>query len=185
MNFSETFDASWTLFLDRDGIINVYLPDDYVKHPREFAFNDGACDAIRDLSKIFNRVVVVTNQRGVARGLMTLDDLQRVHEYMLGEIRAAGGRIDGIYFCPHDRDDNCACRKPKTGLALQAKEMYPDIDFKKSIIVGDSVSDMKFGENCGMRLAYVAGHDGEAYGDTPVFSSLADFRDSVIGKERT
>jgi D-glycero-D-manno-heptose 1,7-bisphosphate phosphatase len=184
MNFSETFDSSWTLFLDRDGIINVYLPDDYVKHPSEFSFNDGVLEALHDLSHVFGRIVIVTNQRGIARGLMTIDDLQRVHEFMLGEITAAGGRIDGIYFCPHDRDTGCTCRKPKTGLALQAKEAYPEIDFSKSIIVGDSVSDMKFGQNCGMMRAFVSGHDGETYEDVPVFISLADFRDSITGKER-
>jgi D-glycero-D-manno-heptose 1,7-bisphosphate phosphatase len=183
MNLSETFDSSWTLFLDRDGVINIHLPNDYVKHPHEFTFNDGVCEALRDLSHIFGRIVVVTNQRGISRGIMTVTDLQRVHRYMLDEIHAAGGRIDGIYFCPHDTDANCICRKPKTGLALQAKEMYPDIDFSKSIIVGDSVSDMMFGKNCGMILAYVSGHDGESYENVPVFTSLADFRNSITRKK--
>jgi D-glycero-D-manno-heptose 1,7-bisphosphate phosphatase len=177
----KNIDNSWTLFLDRDGVINVYLSDDYVKMVSEFAFNDGVLEALRDLSPVFGRIIVVTNQRGIARGLMSADDLNIVHDYMLKEIRGAGGRIDGIFHCPHDRTDNCECRKPKTGQAIQAKKMFPEIDFSKSIMLGDSFSDMGFGINCGMHLAYIPGHDGAEYKDTPIFSSLSDFSKYIIG----
>lgn len=143
-------DSSWSLFLDRDGVINKRLIDDYVKNTGEFEFLPGVVDAIAKFSKIFGKIFVVTNQRGIARGLMTEDDLQIVHDLMLKEIQKAGGRVDGIYFCPHDRNQDCGCRKPDVGMALKAKEEFPAVDFKKSIMVGDSTSDMEFGKNAGM-----------------------------------
>ncbi|MCS7308445.1 MAG: HAD-IIIA family hydrolase, partial [Aquificaceae bacterium] len=79
-----------------------------------------------------------------------LKDLEEIHNYMTLEIEKAGGRIDGVFFCPHDYEkEACYCRKPNIGLALQAKEVFPDIDFSKSIVVGDSVSDMEFAKRIG------------------------------------
>jgi D-glycero-D-manno-heptose 1,7-bisphosphate phosphatase len=177
----ERIDRTWTLFLDRDGVVNVYLPDDYVKNVGEFAFVEGAPEALRDLSKVFGRIVIVTNQRGIARGIMSEDDLTAVHEYMLGTIRSAGGRIDGIFHCPHDRNGGCDCRKPLPGLALQAKRKFPEIDFAKSIMLGDSFSDMELGKSCGMELAYIPGHDGPVRDDAQIFASLADFSRYITG----
>lgn len=143
-------DHSWSLFLDRDGVINKRLIDDYVKIPAEFEFLPGVPEAISKFSTIFGRIFVVTNQRGIARGLMTEDDLQIVHKLMLDDIKNAGGRIDKIYYCPHDRNQGCGCRKPDIGMALKAKQDYPEVDFSKAIMLGDSTSDIKFGENAGM-----------------------------------
>lgn len=149
-------DRSWTLFLDRDGVINKRLIDDYVKNIREFEFLPGVQEALAEFAKVFGRIFVVTNQRGIARGLMTEHDLHLVNEYMLAELQKAGGRIDKVYYCPHDRDENCGCRKPAIGMALKAKQDYPEIDFSKAIMIGDSPSDIEFGENAGMRTIYVA-----------------------------
>ncbi len=150
-------DKSWTLFLDRDGVINVRLIDDYVKNIGEFEFMPGVPEAIAKLSKIFGRVFVVTNQRGIARKLMTIEDLRQVNDYMLDGVKKAGGRINRIYFCPHDRNEGCGCRKPDTGMALQAKKEFPEVDFKKSIMVGDSTSDLEFGKNAGMYTVHING----------------------------
>src|ERR1035441_2519540 len=90
-------DKSWTLFLDRDGVINLHYPNDYVKTWDEFYFLEGVLDAFRNLSSVFRRIIVVTNQQGVGKELMSHDDLQFIHTEMLKEIRKHGGRINAIY----------------------------------------------------------------------------------------
>ncbi len=148
-------DRTWSLFLDRDGVINKRLIDDYVKNIAEFQFLPGVIEAVAGLSGIFGKIFIVTNQRGIAGGLMSIEDLGRVHGFMLGEIEKAGGRIDKIYFCPHDRDENCGCRKPDIGMALKAREDFPEVDFSKSVMVGDSASDLEFGEKAGMVAVHI------------------------------
>ena len=150
----------WTLFLDRDGVINERLHGDYVKTPDEFKFIDGVLRAISKLAKTFDRIIVVTNQQGIGKGLMTVDDLTIIHDLMISEIEKAGGRIDSIYFCPHLEEENSPCRKPNTGMAMLAQQDYPEIDFRKSIMVGDGLHDMEFGRQSGMITAYLgADHD--------------------------
>ena len=149
------------LFLDRDGVINTRIPGAYVTQPAEFIFCDGAVAAIALLTAVFDRIVVVTNQAGVGKGLMTSADLDRVHEKMLDTIAAAGGKIDAVYYCPNKPADKAPCRKPETGMALQAKADFPEIDFETSWIVGDSASDMKFGKKMGMKTALVTGKTEE------------------------
>jgi len=143
-------DKTWSLFLDRDGVINKRLMDDYVKSIKEFEFLPEAAEAFKIFSEKFGRVFIITNQRGIARKLMTVEDLTSVHDFMVQKIKQAGGKVDGIYYCPHDRNQNCGCRKPDIGSALKAQKDFPEVDFKKSIMVGDTSSDIQFGENAGM-----------------------------------
>ena len=143
-------DTSWTLFLDRDGVINKKLEGDYVKSIDEFEFLPSTLEAIKLFSSRFHRVVVVTNQQGISKRLMTEDDLHKVHQHLLQEIQNFGGRIDAIYHAPQLAEENSNMRKPNIGMALQAKEEFPSIDFKKSIMVGDSTSDMEFAQNANM-----------------------------------
>lgn len=150
------FDNSWTLFLDRDGVINNKIPNDYVRNWTDFHFEAGALTALKLLSKIFDRIIVVTNQQGIGKGLYSPFDLDKIHIDMLDLVKKAGGRIDSIYYCPNLAKENPPCRKPNTGMAFEAKADYPEIDFKKSVMVGDSVSDIEFGKNLGMYLVYVA-----------------------------
>ncbi|HNX58638.1 MAG TPA: HAD family hydrolase [Spirochaetota bacterium] len=180
--YGYSIDKSWTLFLDRDGVINVRLVDDYVKSPDEFTFTDGTLQALQLLSDLFGRIIIVTNQRGIARGLMTEDDLTSVHAAMTRDISRAGGRIDAIYHCPHDTSAACLCRKPAIGMALRAKEDFPEIDFSRSIMAGDSRSDMAFGENAGMKCVYVS-PDGSLYEgcNHPSVTSLLDFTLNISG----
>lgn len=147
-------DKQWTLFLDRDGVINVETPGSYVTTWEEFIFCDGAKEALNTLSDIFGNIIVVTNQRGVGRGIMTMDALREISGNMKTEIRTAGGRIDRIYACTavEDSDHN---RKPNTGMALQAKEDFPEIDFRRSVIVGNSISDMEFGKRLAMYTVFL------------------------------
>lgn len=141
--FPDYIDKEWTLFLDRDGVLNTRIVDDYVKKWEDWEWLPRVLESMPDLARIFGKIVIVTNQRGIARGLYSEKDLKKIHAKMLSEIKQAGGRIDGIYFCPHDIDDECDCRKPKPGMLLQAAQDHKRIDLKKSILVGDSISDMK------------------------------------------
>lgn len=138
-----------TLFLDRDGVINKQRKGDYVKSWEEFVFIDGVLEAMALLSPFFKHIIVITNQRGVGRGLMTEQALTHIHSQMLHTIEAHSGRIDQIYYCT-SVDDSDIRRKPNTGMALQAKADFPDIDFSKSILAGDSLSDIQFANNAGI-----------------------------------
>ncbi len=144
----KSIDNSWTLFLDRDGVINHEIKDGYVLNWSEFVFYDDILKSLAQLASCFKYIFVVTNQRGVGKGLMSLKDLNTIHQKMQQSIELAGGRIDGIYFCT-DLDADSPCRKPNTGMALQAKQEHADIDFSKSVMVGNSPGDMEFGRAIG------------------------------------
>lgn len=146
---SDTF-RGWTLFLDRDGVINHRLPGDYVKSWNEFQFIDGVLDALRFFRSYFGIILIVTNQQGVAKGLMTERDLEEIHQRMLDAITRADGKIDRIYSCTRHENTRPFCRKPMPGMALKARKDFPTIHFKKSIMAGDSYSDMLFGKQLGM-----------------------------------
>ena len=150
-----TIDKTWSLFLDRDGVINHRLPGDYVKKWEEFQFYAGAIEAIAIFSQLFQRIVVVTNQKGVGRGLMSHTDLGLIHDKMKSEIARGGGRLDNIYYCPDLDTVPNNCRKPSPSMAYQAKQDFPEIDFTKSIMVGDAITDLYFGQNLGMKTVLI------------------------------
>ena len=139
-----------TLFLDRDGVINIKLDGRYVKNTDEFEFMIGAEMAISKLSKIFNRILIVTNQQGIAKGIMSDNDLDVLHEYMLFEIKKNGGVIDKIYYCPHLATESCNCRKPNPGLIQQAMIDFPKIKLAQSYLIGDSGTDIIAGNKMGL-----------------------------------
>lgn len=138
-----------TLFLDRDGVINQLRPNDYVKCWEEFKFLPGIFEALAMWSSHFKYIFIVTNQRGVGKGLMSEESLKYIHNKMLTEIVNHGGRIDKIYYCI-DIEDSSHNRKPNIGMAYQAKRDFPDIVFSEAIMIGDSNSDKKFAFNAGM-----------------------------------
>lgn len=140
-----------TLFLDRDGVINQRIVGDYVRNVSEFVFLEGALQALVDLARKFDYLVVVTNQQGIAKGRMTEADLQVIHDYMVAQIERAGGRLDGVYYCPYHERDAPICRKPNPGMAHQAQADFPAITFERALMVGDSVSDLVFGQQLGMQ----------------------------------
>jgi histidinol-phosphate phosphatase family protein len=166
-------DKSWTLFLDRDGVINEKRDNDYVKNWNEFQFVPGSLEAISNLSKIFERIIVVTNQRGVGMGVMEEKDLIFIHEKMIEKIKLKSGNISKIYFCV-DLSDDSECRKPNIGMAKHARLDFPEIDFEKSIIVGDSHSDMVFGDRLKMKKVLIC-KNGETFDSDWVFKSLYEF----------
>lgn len=143
-----------TLFLDRDGVINVLLPGDYVKCWEEFRFVDGFLDWIGGVSSHFKHIIIVTNQRGVGKDLMSMNSLEEIHSRMISEIEKSGGRIDAIYVCTA-LDDSDHMRKPNTGMIELAMKDFPDISMQRSIMIGDQESDRKFADNCGMRFLKV------------------------------
>lgn len=171
-------DKSWTLFLDRDGVINHEKEDDYIRNWQEFTFYEKAKDAIRILSQKFGRIIVVSNQRGVGKELMTEEALAGIHTKMQAEIESSGGRIDGIYYCTAIDPKN-PCRKPNPGMAHQAKKDFPEIEPCRSIIAGNKPSDMLFGKNAGMYSVYIASTHTQTESPHPDidlrFNSLIEF----------
>ena len=147
-------DRSWTLFLDRDGVINHEKHNDYVYNYSEFVFYPGALDALKLLASRFGRIIIVTNQRGVEKLLMTEANLIDLHKEMVAIIEENGGRIDAIYYCT-SLDNNHPDRKPQAGMALMAKKSFPEIDFRKTFMVGNNISDMEFGRNAGVNTVFV------------------------------
>lgn len=147
-------DSHWTLFLDRDGVINYEKKGDYIRNWSEYQFYDGVKEAIKIFSEKFGRIIIVSNQRGVEKGLMTENDLTDIHQKMKAEIDQAGGRIDKIYYCTSINNKNM-CRKPNPGMAFKAAADFPEIDLSKSVIVGNKPGDMLFGRNAGMRTVYL------------------------------
>jgi D-glycero-D-manno-heptose 1,7-bisphosphate phosphatase len=174
----------WTLFLDRDGVINHDKDNDYIRNWEEFRFYDTTLEAMALLAQRFARILIVTNQKGVGRQLMTLADLQGIHQHMQEEISKTGGRIDSIYFCS-DLDNDSINRKPNPGMAFQAKADFPGIDFSKSIVVGNRTSDMEFGRNAGMYTVFVAStHPETPFPDPRIdmrFDNLLDFAIAMRG----
>lgn len=178
----KNIDTSWTLFLDRDGVINHEKKMDYILNWDEFKFYDGVTTALSILNKKFNTIVMVTNQKGVGKKLMSIDDLTTIHNNMLKEIETNGGRIDKIYFCS-DLEDTSPNRKPNAGMAFKAKADFANIDFTKSIIVGNKLSDMQFGRNAGMYTVFVATTNPEIPTSHPLidlrFNNLAEFASAL------
>ncbi|MBM3300720.1 MAG: HAD family hydrolase [Deltaproteobacteria bacterium] len=161
------------IFLDRDGVINVKLPEDkYVARPSELELLPGVAEALQILRRLGYLLVVVTNQRGIGRGFMTLQDLNDVHDFMLRELGDSGAFIDALYHCPHDKSEGCPCRKPEPGLILEASKDLR-IDRAVSYTVGDSPSDVAAGRKAGTHTVLL-GRERDENSDL-AFSTLLDF----------
>jgi len=142
------------IFLDRDGVINRQVIGDYVRSWEEFVFLPGVLDALAELASFVKPILVVTNQQGVGLGKMTREALDTIHERMKREIERHGGRIEGIYVCPHRADEQCDCRKPKPGLLYQAAREH-GITLGEAWLVGDSGTDVVAGNAAGCRTILV------------------------------
>jgi D-glycero-D-manno-heptose 1,7-bisphosphate phosphatase len=160
-----------TVFLDRDGILNEKMPDHrYVTRWEEFRVLPGVPEAVRRLNEAGLRVVVVSNQRGIAKGLYTTADLEAMHAQFQRLLGREGARIDGFFICPHEENE-CNCRKPLTGLFEQAVARFPEITAATSVMIGDSASDVEFGRRLGMKTILVDARDSAAQ-----VAELADLR---------
>ena len=169
-------DADWTLFLDRDGVINRRIVDGYVTSWEEFEFLPGVLEALKTFAQRFKYIFVITNQQGVGKGLMTMDQVDAIHDRMCTEIEANGGLIDGILVCPQLASEPDNYRKPKPDMAYMAREICPDIDLNKTIMVGDGQTDIEFGHNAGTKTIFI-GDENPAADDS--FPSLIDFAKSL------
>lgn len=171
--------TAWTLFLDRDGVLNKKIENGYVTAPDELVVLPGVLEAMSTISEFFSHIFIVTNQRGIAKGLYSIHDLNKIHKKLVSQISEGGGRIDRIYFCPHDKEQ-CNCRKPSIGMALQAMGDFPVISLNHSIMVGDSSSDIQFGQALKMKTVLIA-KDQDQIEPSPdyVFKSLLDFSKNI------
>ena len=172
-NHYPKIDNEWTLFLDRDGVLNKKLEGRYVTSPEELVLLPGVPDALAQFSTLFSRIIIVTNQQGIGKEIMTHEDLSEVHDAMLEQLIYFGGRIDEIYYCPDLEHEDSINRKPNPGMGFRAKKDFPEINFKKSIMVGDSPSDIQFGKSLQMITVRISNvKDQEADFTHP---SLRDF----------
>jgi D-glycero-D-manno-heptose 1,7-bisphosphate phosphatase len=147
------------VFLDRDGTLSVKPPDgEYIESPEALELLPGAATAVRMLNRAGIWTGVVTNQRGVALGRMSIEQLGAVHERLRRLLYLKDAFVDAIYACPHERG-SCTCRKPQPGLLLQARREHPAIDFARSAIVGDSLSDMQAGRRLGITTVLISGQE--------------------------
>lgn len=174
MDWKNIINNDWTLFLDRDGVINDRIIDGYVTKIEEFNFLPNVIEAFKIFKNKFNRIIVVTNQQGVGKGLMTEDDVKKVHDFMINELENHDGKIDKVYFCPQLKSVPDNYRKPSPKMAYMAKEDFPEIDLSKSIMIGDMNSDVEFGKNAGMKTIFIGDNELKQTPDGR-FNSLYDF----------
>ncbi|MCX7121546.1 MAG: D-glycero-beta-D-manno-heptose 1,7-bisphosphate 7-phosphatase [Gammaproteobacteria bacterium] len=164
------------IILDRDGVINIDSPD-YIKSPGEWIPIPGSIEAIAQLSKAGNTIVIATNQSGVNRGLFSLVTLEKIHAKLIHAVEVLGGKIEKIYFCPHTPDENCHCRKPKPGMLQQIQKEF-QVESDEIIYIGDSVKDFEVAQAVGCEFILVRTGNGRrtekqlAKIKLPVFENL-------------
>jgi histidinol-phosphate phosphatase family protein len=158
-------------FLDRDGVINRKADgDDYITRWEDFHFLPGVADGIKLLNRAGWSVIVISNQRCVAKGLLSVENLEAIHRRMSQELGAAGAKIDGIYYCPHEKDAGCNCRKPEPGMLLEAAKEH-QIDLQSSWMIGDSETDIEAGRRAGCRTAQLIANPESQDGDADLYAS--------------
>lgn len=154
---SNSFAGIRNVFLDRDGVINRKPPEGkYIGRWEDFDVLPGAEAAIAELNRAGLRVLVVSNQRGIALGYYTAADVDAVHARLQEHLAGFGGHVDGFYYCPHDRNE-CDCRKPAPGMFEDAFRDFPEATAQNSVMVGDSLSDIEAARNLGMPSIFIEG----------------------------
>ena len=171
--FKALFPHDEFLFLDRDGVLNKHLLGDYVRTWSMWEWLPGVLDTMPRLAARYKRIFLISNQQGVGKGLMSEEDLEHIHRHMMADIQAAGGRIDRIYTCTELEAAHSPNRKPEIGMALQAKQDFPEVDFHRSVMVGDNITDMVFAQKAKMRAVYVTKNN-------PVPEAVRDITDLMI-----
>jgi D-glycero-D-manno-heptose 1,7-bisphosphate phosphatase len=165
-----------TVFLDRDGVLNEKMPEGrYVTGWHEFHLLPGVPEAIARLNRAGLRVVVVSNQRGIALGLYTAADVESIHASLQNLLKTHGAHVDAFYFCPHDKQE-CNCRKPLPGLFEQAAAQFPDLAAETSVMIGDSLSDIEFGRRLGMKTVFIQAAPERQKPGAHIAAEMADRR---------
>ena len=174
MDWKNIINKDWTLFLDRDGVINVRIIDGYVTKIEEFEFLPNVIEALKIFKDKFKYIIVATNQQGVGKGIMKFEDVETVHQFMAQQVADNSGRIDKVYFCPQLKSVPDNYRKPSPKMAYFAKNDFPDINLSKSIMIGDMNSDVEFGKNAGMKTIFIGDNELNLTPDDR-FETLYDF----------
>lgn len=156
------------VFLDRDGTIAKDVP--YCSRPEDFELLPGAGTAIRLLNERGLKVIIITNQSGIARGYFTEEVLERIHHKMRRDLERFGAHIDAIYYCPHHPDDGCQCRKPKPGLIHQAARDH-GVELSKSFFIGDKPLDIEAGHSAGCKVVLISDGVESSYPGGPEFET--------------
>ena len=178
------------VLLDRDGVINRERSD-YVKSWQEFEFLPGALSALRKLATRALPIVVITNQSAIGRGLVSAQVIDSLHRRLTHVVEQEGGRIDAFYVCPHHPNDNCACRKPKPGLLMQASRDF-DLDLADCVFIGDSVTDWQAAQAAGCQCILVSsGKQGPHLRSaidcdfrTPIYPDLSSAVPEIMARRR-
>jgi histidinol-phosphate phosphatase family protein len=144
-------DSTWSLFLDRDGVINERNWDGYILDFKDFIFKPNVVESLKFLTHFFSHTIIITNQQCVSKNLISVSELEEIHHRMLREINSNGGEITAIYAATEEKNKNPFRRKPNKTMGIEAQNQFPAIDFTKSIMVGDTDSDIQFGKNLGMK----------------------------------
>ncbi len=147
----------------------------YVTAWAEFRLLAGVPEAIARLNRAGLRVIVVSNQRGIALGLYSAADVEAIHRELQKLLQASGAHVDAFYFCPHDKEQ-CDCRKPLPGMFEQAQREFPDVTAAQSVMIGDSLSDIEFGKRLGMRTVFIEGDSERRKSGAEKAAKLADER---------
>lgn len=168
------FQGIRTVFLDRDGVINRKPPEgEYISDWRDFHLLPGVEESIGVLNRAGIRVIVISNQRGIALGRVTRAGVDALHTGLQQHLAAAGARIDAFYYCPHNKDE-CECRKPKTGLFEQAFHDFPEMDRSACLVIGDSLSDIQAARALGLPSIFIEGDPGTRKPGADQAAQLAD-----------
>jgi len=155
LDWRDKIDQNWSLFLDRDGVINELLKGQYIKSLDQWQYTENAVEALVQLSNFFKHTFVVTNQQGIGKGIMTEEELAILHDQLYTDVEKGGGNIDKIYHAPQLATQYHSFRKPRTGMAKQAQKDFPEVDFRQSIMVGDFITDMQFAKKLGMLKVFI------------------------------
>jgi D-glycero-D-manno-heptose 1,7-bisphosphate phosphatase len=171
-----------TIFLDRDGVLNEKMPEgSYVRAWSDFRVLPGVPEAVARLNRVGIRVILVSNQRGIALGLYSAADVDAIHANLQDVLKADGAHVDAFYICPHNRQQ-CNCRKPLPGMFEQAQRDFPDITASTSAMIGDSLSDIEFGKRLGMRTVFIEGDAERRRSGAQKAAELTDARFASLGE---
>lgn len=168
------------VFLDRDGTINV--DREYVHKIKDLEFIPGVLEALAKLAKTEYKIIIITSQSGIGRGYYTQKEYELFNEHMLKRIKNHGGRIDGIYFCPHHPNDGCECRKPMPKMILNAANDF-NIDLSKSYMIGDKKSDVEMGKNAGCKTIRVMTGKNEVSEADHTTKDLGEAIEAIINEK--
>ena len=176
------------IFLDRDGVI-IENKDNYVQTWEDVEIFPQSLEALNRVSQSGYKVVIITNQSGIGRGIIPWNEADRINQRLVQVIKLAGGRVDGIFVCPHKPDEGCECRKPKPGLFYQAAATL-SLDLSRSVMVGDAITDLEAAHAAGVRILalVLTGRGGDQIGlardfldfEFFVFDTLKDALEALI-----